>query len=52
EVRVFVNADNVDDLGQRKLAKSISEKIEQELTYPGVIKVNVIREKRVVETAK
>jgi ribonucrease Y len=52
EVRVFVNADIVDDLEQRKLAKKISEKIEQELTYPGVIKVNVIREKRVVETAK
>lgn len=52
EVRVFVNADNVDDLGQRELAKNIAEKVEQELTYPGVIKVNVIREKRVVETAK
>jgi len=52
EVRVFVNTDEVDDLQQRKLAKDIAEKIESELTYPGVIKVNVIREKRVVETAK
>ena len=52
EVRVFVNADTVDDLAQRKLAKDIAEKVEQELTYPGVIKVNVIREQRVVETAK
>lgn len=52
EVRVFVNADDVDDLAQRKLAKDIAEKVEKELTYPGVIKVNVIREKRVVETAK
>jgi ribonucrease Y len=52
EVRVFVNADDIDDLAQRKLAKDIAEKIEQELTYPGVIKVNVIRETRVVETAK
>jgi len=52
EVRVFVNADQIDDLSQRKLAKDIADKIEGELTYPGVIKVNVIREKRVVETAK
>lgn len=52
EVRVFVNADDVDDLAQRKLAKDIAEKVEKELTYPGVIKVNVIRERRVVETAK
>jgi ribonuclease Y len=52
EVRVFVNTDEVDDLAQRKLAKDIAEKIEQELTYPGVIKVNVIRERRIVETAK
>ncbi len=52
EIRVFVNADDVDDLAQRKLAKDIAEKVEQELTYPGVIKVNVIRERRVVETAK
>lgn len=52
EVRVFVNADTVDDLQQITLAKDIAKKIEAELTYPGVIKVNVIREKRVIETAK
>ncbi len=52
EVRVFVDADNVDDMLQRELAKNIAQKIEAELAYPGVIKVNVIREKRVVETAK
>ena len=52
EVRVFVEAEKVDDLQQRILAKSIAEKIEKELTYPGVIKVNVIRETRVMETAK
>jgi len=49
---VFVNTDEIDDLQQRKLAKDIAEKIEAELTYPGVIKVNVIRERRVIETAK
>lgn len=52
EVRVFVDAQKVDDLKQLLLAKDIAKKIEAELTYPGVIKVNVIREKRVEETAK
>ena len=52
EVRVFVDAGKVDDLSQEKLAKDIAKKIEAELTYPGVIKVNVIRERRVEEIAK
>ncbi len=52
EVRVFVDVETVDDLGQQKLAKDVAEKIEKELTYPGVIKVNVIRERRVEVLAK
>ncbi len=52
EIRVFVDAGKVDDLKQQQLAKDIAKKIESELTYPGVIKVNVIRERRVEETAK
>lgn len=52
EIRVFVDAGKVDDLTQQKLAKDIAKKIESELTYPGVIRVNVIRERRVEETAK
>ncbi len=52
EIRVFVDAGKIDDLSQQKLAKDIAKKIEAELTYPGVIKVNVIREKRVEELAK
>ncbi|HLC76192.1 MAG TPA: ribonuclease Y [Candidatus Peribacterales bacterium] len=52
EVRVFVDAEQVDDLAQRKLAKDIAQKIEAQLAYPGVIKVNVIRERRVIETAQ
>ncbi|MEI6627738.1 MAG: ribonuclease Y, partial [bacterium] len=52
EVRVFVQPDQIDDLGALKLAKSIAEKIENELKYPGEIKVNVIREKRIVEFAR
>jgi ribonuclease Y len=52
EVRVYVDVEKIDDLGQERMAKDIAEKIEKELTYPGVIKVNVIRERRVEETAK
>jgi len=52
EVRVFVQPDQVDDMGAYKLAKQIADQIQQELKYPGEIKVNVIRETRVVEYAK
>ncbi len=52
EVRVFVDTKKIDDLTQEKLAKDIAKKIEGELTYPGVIKVNVIRERRIEELAK
>ncbi len=52
EVRIFVDTKKVDDLGQEKLAKDIAKKVEAELTYPGVIKVNVIRERRIEELAK
>jgi ribonuclease Y len=52
EVRVFVDTVKVDDLRQLELARDIAKKIEAELTYPGMIKVNVIREKRVEEMAK
>jgi len=52
EIRVFVKSDKVDDLGAQKVAKQIAEKIEEELKYPGEIKVTVIRENRVVEYAR
>ncbi len=52
EVRVIVKPDEIDDLAAHKLAKEISEKIESEMTYPGQIKVNVIRETRAEELAK
>jgi ribonuclease Y len=52
EVRVFVDTQRVDDLQQVTLAKDIARKIEAELTYPGIIKVNVIRERRIEEMAK
>ena len=52
EVRIFVTPTEVDDLGAVKLAQEIARKIEAELQYPGEIKVNVIRETRVVEYAR
>jgi len=52
EIRVFVKPEEIDDLGAKKLAKDIANRIQEELRYPGEIKVNVIRESRVVEYAK
>jgi len=52
EVRVIVNPSEMDDLAAHKLAKSIAERIEKEMTYPGQIKVNVIRETRAESLAK
>lgn len=52
EVRIYVDTKKIDDLGQEKLARDIAKKVEEELTYPGVIKVNVIRERRFEEMAK
>ncbi len=52
EIRVFVNPSEMDDYQSYNLAKDIARKIESELQYPGEIKVNVIRETRVIEYAK
>lgn len=52
EVRIVVKPDKVDDLTSHKIARDIKEKIEAELTYPGHIKVTVIREIRASEVAK
>jgi len=52
EIRVFVKPEEIDDLTAHKLAKEIAQKIQQELKYPGEIKVIVIRESRVVEYAR
>jgi len=52
EIRVFVVPEEIDDLASHKLAKEIAKKIEEELKYPGEIKVNVIRETRVIEYAR
>ncbi|MFH0987624.1 MAG: ribonuclease Y [Patescibacteria group bacterium] len=52
EIRVFVKSEEIDDLGAKKLAKEIAKSIEEEMRYPGEIKVNVIRETRVIEYAR
>ncbi len=52
EIRVMVSSDEVSDAQSHILAKDIAQKIEQEMTYPGQIRVNVIRETRAVEYAK
>ncbi len=52
EVRILVRPDEIDDLAATRLARDIVHKIEESLTYPGQIKVTVIRETRAVEYAK
>lgn len=52
ELRVLVHADKHDDLAAFKLSRDIANDIQNELKYPGEIKVNVIREKRFVEFAR
>ena len=52
ELRVLVKPEQIDDITSHKIARSIKDKIEEKLQYPGTIKVKVIRETRVVEEAK
>lgn len=52
EVRILVKPEEIDDLQAYKLARDIRQKIENEMNYPGTIKVTVIRETRVHEVAK
>ena len=52
EVRVIVKPEEIDDLGSYKVARDIKERIENELQYPGTIKVTVVRETRATEEAK
>ncbi|HBT81801.1 ribonuclease Y [Candidatus Giovannonibacteria bacterium RIFCSPHIGHO2_01_FULL_48_47] len=52
EIRVFVTPEKISDLEMKNLARDIANQIEQELKYPGEIKVHVIRENRAVEYAR
>lgn len=52
EIRIMVKPEKIDDLAAVRLARDIVKKIEEELEYPGQIKVTLIRETRVVDYAK
>lgn len=52
EIRIFVNPGKVSDIAMHTLARDIAKRIQEELKYPGEIKVNIIRENRVVEFAR
>jgi len=52
EIRVMVAPEVVDDIEAQVLARDIAKQIEEELTYPGQIKVTVVRESRATETAR
>jgi len=52
EIRVMVKPDDVDDIGASVLARDVAKQIESELTYPGQIRVTVVRESRVTEIAR
>lgn len=52
EIRIMVKPDKIDDLEAVKVARDIAKRIEQELEYPGQIKVTVIRETRAIDYAK
>ena len=52
EIRIIVEPDKISDDQMVLLARNIAERIENEMEYPGQIKVNLVREKRVVDYAK
>jgi ribonuclease Y len=52
EIRVFVNPGKISDIAMHTLARDVAKRIQGELKYPGEIKVNIIRENRVVEFAR
>lgn len=52
EIRIMVTPESIDDIAANKMAREVSKKIEDTLTYPGQIKVTVIRESRSVEYAR
>ena len=52
EIRIFVNPQEITDMEAHKMARDIADRVENELKYPGEIKVNVIRETKVIEYAR
>jgi ribonucrease Y len=52
EIRVMVKPEDVDDIGAQVIARDVAKQIEEELTYPGQIRITVVRESRATEFAK
>ena len=52
EIRVMVKPDEVDDIAAQVIARDVAKQIEEELTYPGQIRITVVRESRATEYAK
>ena len=52
EIRIIVKPEEIDDLASITMAKGIAQKVEQDMNYPGQIKIIVIRETRAVDYAK
>jgi ribonuclease Y len=52
EIRVMVKPEEIDDIGAQVVARDIAKQIEEELTYPGQIRITVVRESRATEYAK
>jgi ribonuclease Y len=52
EIRILVRPEDIDDLGAMRLARDMAKKIEEGLSYPGQIKVTVLRETRAIDYAK
>jgi ribonuclease Y len=52
ELRVIVGADKIDDKQTEQLSSEIAQKIQNEMTYPGQVKITVIRETRAVNYAR
>jgi ribonuclease Y len=52
ELRVIVGADKIDDVQTESLSNEIAKRIQDEMTYPGQVKITVIRETRAVSFAK
>ncbi|WP_182874786.1 ribonuclease Y [Microbispora sp. H10670] len=52
EIRVMVRPDNVDDIQAQVIARDVAKQVEEELTYPGQIRITVVRESRATEFAR
>jgi ribonuclease Y len=52
EIRVMVKPEEIDDIGAQVIARDVAKQIEEELTYPGQIRITVVRESRATEYAK